>query len=92
MANTTIAVNGPALREIRMRSGLGVKELADSAGVQRSYIAKIELGHSRKVSPQVFQSITQALALEDRRALLLNPYGDLTLSSSARPAKVGTRS
>lgn len=72
---TTVEVNGFALRELRVRSGLGVAELAARVDVQRPYIAKIELGHSRRVSPKVFNALLAALAINDRRVLLANPHG-----------------
>ena len=72
---TTVEVHGPAIREIRVRSGLGVMDLATAAGVQRAYIAKLELGHSRRVSPQVFNALLAALSINDRRAIMANPYG-----------------
>lgn len=72
---TTVEVNGYALRELRMRTGIGVAELAEQVGVQRPYIAKIELGHSRRVSPKVYTAILSALAIQDRRVLLANPHG-----------------
>ena len=70
---TTIEVNGFALREIRLRTGPGVADLADQIGVTRSYLAKIELGHSTRVSPKVFAALMVALDVKDRRALLANP-------------------
>lgn len=73
--DTTYEVNGYAIRELRMRSGLAVAELAEQVGVQRPYIAKIELGHSRRVSPKVFNALLAALTIRDRRALLANPHG-----------------
>lgn len=72
---TTVEVNGFALRELRVRSGLGVQELAAQVGVQRPYIAKIELGHSRRVSPKVYNALLSALSITDRRVLLANPHG-----------------
>lgn len=72
---TTVEVNGFALRELRIRSGLGVADLAEQVGVQRPYIAKIELGHSRRVSPKVFNALLSTLTINDRRALLANPHG-----------------
>lgn len=72
---TTVEVNGFALRELRVRSGLGVAELAERVGVKRPYIAKIELGHSQRVSPKVFNSLLSALSINDRRVLLANPHG-----------------
>jgi transcriptional regulator with XRE-family HTH domain len=77
---TTIEVNGFALRELRKRSGLGVADLAEQIGVQRPYIAKIELGHSRRVSPKVYKALLAALVIEDRRALLANPHGAADLA------------
>lgn len=73
---TTVAINGYALRELRVRSGIGVADLAEQVGVQRPYIAKIELGHSRRVSPKVYNALLSALAIEDRRVLMANPYVD----------------
>lgn len=73
-ATTTFEVNGYAIRELRKRSGLGVAELAAQIGVQRAYVAKIELGHSRRVSPKVFTGLLVALSIEDRKAILANPY------------------
>ena len=72
---TTVEVNGPAIRTIRERSGMAVLDLAGAVGVERAYITKIELGHSRRVSPRVFNALIAALAVSDRRALLANPYG-----------------
>jgi len=81
--NTTIEVNGYALRELRIRSGLGVADLAREVKVQRPYIAKIELGHSRRVSPRVFAALLTALSINDRRALLANPHGTTDEALSA---------
>lgn len=72
---TTVEVNGFAAREIRIRSGIEVAALAEQIGVNRSYIAKIELGHSPRVSATVFEKLRTALAVQDRRALLANPRG-----------------
>jgi transcriptional regulator with XRE-family HTH domain len=72
---TTIEVNGYALRELRIRSGLAVLDLANQVGVKRPYIAKIELGHSRRVSPKVYNALLEALSITDRRVLLANPHG-----------------
>lgn len=72
---STVEVHGPALRELRIRSGLGTEELAEMAGVKRPYITKLELGHSRRVSPRVFQALLSALSIKDRRALLADPFG-----------------
>jgi transcriptional regulator with XRE-family HTH domain len=80
---TTIEIHGPAVREIRVRSGMGVSDLADAVGVKRPYIAKIELGHSRRVSPKVFNAIIAALSISDRRAIMTNPYGAADIEAAA---------
>lgn len=72
---TTYEIHGPAVREIRLRSGVEVAELAEMVGVKRPYIAKIELGHSRRVSAKTFKALVAALGIQDRRAILVNPYG-----------------
>ena len=72
---TTIEIHGPVLRHLRVQAGLGVAELAEIVGVERPYIAKIELGHSRRVSPKVFNALLAALSIEDVRVLKANPYG-----------------
>lgn len=71
---TTIEVNGYALREIRVRSGLEIAPLAEQVEVTRSYLAKIELGHSVRVSPKVYAALLSALGIQDRRVLLANPH------------------
>lgn len=71
---TTVEVNGFALRELRVRSGIGVADLAAQIGVQRPYIAKIELGHSTRVSPKVYNALLSALAIQDRRVLMASPH------------------
>lgn len=73
--STTVEINGFALRHIRKNAGIEVAELAERIGVQRPYITKIELGHSRRVSPKVFNALLSALVVDDRRALLANPHG-----------------
>lgn len=72
---TTYEIHGPAVREIRLRSGVEVAELAEMVGVKRPYIAKIELGHSRRVSSKTFNAIVAALDIKDRRAIVVYPYG-----------------
>lgn len=71
----TVEVHGPAIREIRIRSGMGVAQLAAAVGVTRSHIANIELGHRRQMTPATFRALVAALAITDRRAILANPYG-----------------
>lgn len=70
LPTTAVAINGPALRELRIRTGISVADLAREIEVGRAYITKIELGHSKRVSPGVFDALLRALRISDRRALL----------------------
>jgi transcriptional regulator with XRE-family HTH domain len=73
---TTIEVNGFAYREIRIRSGIDIAPCAESAGISRPYLARLELGARVRVSPPVFQNLLRALQITDRRAILANPHGE----------------
>lgn len=73
---TAIDINGYALRMIRVRSGVGVAELAEQIGKTRSYVAKIELGHNKRVSPETYKALLDALQIEDHRTLLVSPHAE----------------
>ena len=79
-ASTTIAVNGFALREIRVRSGINVADLAEQLDIGRPYLTKIELGHSQRVSPKVYSGLCHALDIKDRRALAAHPHDDAAIT------------
>jgi transcriptional regulator with XRE-family HTH domain len=66
----TVEIHGYALRLIREARGRKVADLAQALGVDRSYVAKIELGHSRKVSKVLYARILAELQIDDYRALL----------------------
>ncbi len=70
-----IEVNGYAIRVIRVLLGIDMKDLAEALEVDRSYVNRIELGTSTRVSGAVFNSQCRALALQDRRAIMVNPHG-----------------
>lgn len=72
---TTVEVNGFALREIRVRSGIDTAPCAATIGISRPYLAKIETGARVQVSPSVFHAMLAALQIRDRRAILANPHG-----------------
>lgn len=65
----TIEIHGYALREFRILKGFKPSELADVVECDRSYIAKIELGHTRRVSVPMLNKLSNALGLKDSRAL-----------------------
>lgn len=66
----TIEVHGFALREIREIRGRTVADLADSLGVDRSYITHLEVGSKRRVSPELYHALCAELLVRDVRALL----------------------
>lgn len=72
---STVAINGYALRVIRKLSNLTPASLAESIDRDRSYVAHIESGRVGRVSTATFDALLQALAIEDRRALLAFPHG-----------------
>lgn len=63
-------IHGYALRIIREARGRKTAELAESLGVDRSYIAKIETGHSRRVGTAFYNALLSELQVDDYRALL----------------------
>ncbi len=73
---TTVEVNGFAVRAIRVLTGPSVDDVAAQVGVTRSYLTKIELGTSTRVSPRVFAALVGALDIKDRRAILATPHVD----------------
>lgn len=81
---TTVEINGYALRKIRVLSGIGVADLARQVGTTRSYIAKLELGHNRRVSPAVYNALLEALDIQDRRTLLAAPNAVADTPTEAR--------
>ena len=63
-------IHGYALRVIREARGRKVAELAEALEVDRSYITKIETGHSRRVGKAFYSRLLAELQIEDYRALL----------------------
>ncbi|MBV9291079.1 MAG: helix-turn-helix transcriptional regulator [Frankiales bacterium] len=71
---TSVEVNGPAIRALRIALRVPIEQVAREVGVSRAYLCKIELGHSRKVSVETLGRLEEALGVTDRRALLASPY------------------
>lgn len=82
---STVEINGFVVRALRARDGLSMQEMADRVadalgrepGDENTYtyVRKIETGHTRRVSPKVFNALLASFSLEDRRVLLANPHG-----------------
>lgn len=69
-AKPVVEVHGYALRVIREARGRKVAELAQALSVDRSYIAHIETGTKRRVSPEFYAALCRELLIDDHRALL----------------------
>lgn len=65
-----VEVHGYALREIRELRGRKVAELAETLGVDRSYITHIENGSKRRVSAEFYNALCTELLIKDQRVLL----------------------
>lgn len=73
---SVVAIQGFALRVIREARGRKTAELAAALNVDRSYITKIETGHSLRVSKVFYNCLLAELQIEDYRALLASPSSD----------------
>ena len=76
MPIATVRIQGFACREIRELKGRGMTEVADKLGCDRSYINKIELGYSPRVSVVFYSRLLAELGITDRRVLLADPAAD----------------
>ncbi len=60
MTNTP-AIQGQALRVMRVAQGLTLRELAEKAGVNHAYLSQVERG-DKTPNPRWLRSVTDALA------------------------------
>ncbi|MGQ9348903.1 helix-turn-helix domain-containing protein [Mycolicibacterium gilvum] len=70
---SSVAINGFALRVIRERTGIKVTDLAAGLECDRSYITKLEIGTSKRVSVDFYRRLLDQLAISDHRTLLATP-------------------
>lgn len=63
----TFEVVGDAIREERMQAGLTRKELAKAAGISRRYLAHLENGTRRHMTPQPYLRLREVLNATDAR-------------------------
>ncbi|MEU7817074.1 helix-turn-helix transcriptional regulator [Pseudonocardia sp. NPDC049154] len=73
-AVTAVAINGPALRAIRERSGISCSALAREVGADVSFLARVERGEKRGVRMETFERLCFHLEI-DPRAIMENPFG-----------------
>lgn len=66
----TVEIHGYALRVIREARARSTADLATALNVDRSYITKIETGHSRRVGAVFYGRLLAELQIDDYRALL----------------------
>ncbi|MGK5730235.1 helix-turn-helix domain-containing protein [Streptomyces sp. URMC 124] len=66
----TYQVNGTELRRTRMRQGLGIKEVAAAAGIDRSYLQRLETGVRQHMRPGTYAALRTVLNIHDDRLLV----------------------
>ncbi|WP_138964286.1 helix-turn-helix transcriptional regulator [Streptomyces sp. YIM 121038] len=66
---TTFEVVGDAIREERMQAGLARSELAERAGMSHRYLAHLENGTRKHMSPKRYIALREALQATDTRLL-----------------------
>lgn len=72
----TFEVDGTAIRELRMSHGIGVAELARTAGISRSYLQRLETGVRRYMRPPAYVALRTALDVPHEDTQLLAITGD----------------
>ncbi|GGV46262.1 helix-turn-helix domain-containing protein [Streptomyces spectabilis] len=65
----TFEVNGAALRKRRMRQGLGIKETAQAARIDRSYLQRLETGTRSRMGPERYVRLRTVLNSTDEELL-----------------------
>lgn len=77
-----VEVHHYALRGIREARGIKVAELAARLDVDRSYVAHLENGSKRRVSPEFYARLCFELNITDQRTLLaVCPVRDMQAAS-----------
>lgn len=69
----TFEVDGDAIRKERMQAGMSRAELAAAVGVSHRYVAHLENGTRRHMSPGPYQRLRKALKANDERLQLQPP-------------------
>ena len=63
----TFEVVGDAIRTERMQAGLTQRELARRVGISRRYVGLLEDGTRRRMRPDTYQRLREALKATDAR-------------------------
>lgn len=66
--STAVPIDGATLRQARIDRGIEVADLARRIGVTRSYVTKLELGHSPRASATVHAALVRVLKPKNRHA------------------------
>ncbi|MFF9200017.1 helix-turn-helix domain-containing protein [Streptomyces sp. NPDC014779] len=67
----TYEVDGAAIRERRMSSGIAIADLARRAGITPSYLSRLETGVRRFMRPPKYMALREALGLPPDNTQLL---------------------
>lgn len=76
MKPSGIAINGPALAEIRRQAGLSKSAAAKLAGISHATWSQYE-GNTRGASTAALEQICKALNIEDERAIRADVLAEL---------------
>ncbi|MEU9606194.1 helix-turn-helix domain-containing protein [Streptomyces sp. NPDC048057] len=70
----TYEVDGTAIRERRMAMGIQTADLARTAGISRSYLARLEIGTRTRMRPPTYTSLRRALDVppDDKQLLVIS--------------------
>lgn len=69
----TYTVDGDAIRKERMQAGMSRADLADLVKVTERYIGHLENGTRRRMKPQSYKRLREALNATDERLRLTPP-------------------
>ena len=70
---STVEIDGTAIRRIRMSNGTEMRDLAQSAGITRSYLCRIETGSRRHLRPRTYAALRDSLGVTDDQVLAKDP-------------------
>ncbi|RLU79272.1 transcriptional regulator [Streptomyces griseocarneus] len=62
-------VNGAALRRTRMCQGRSLRDIAEAAGISRSYLQRLETGVRQHMGPGAYLALRTALHVDDDKLL-----------------------
>lgn len=72
---TIVKIDGQRIKEIRIMRGVRQCDVADKAGIARSFLSNIEAGRRRVMSRETATALCYALGNVDQRSIRATPNG-----------------